>query len=88
MALLQVFAVRDSATGSFGSPMFLVSDGHAMRVFGDEVNRVADDNMLARHPGDFELYKLTTFDTSSGRFAPVDDPAVLFVRAKDLIIKE
>jgi hypothetical protein len=65
---LKVFAVRDRATVQFGTPMFLVSDGQAIRSFGDEVNRKSADNNLNAHPEDFDLYKLGSYDTETGLF--------------------
>jgi len=85
--ILHVYGIKDRATNSFSAPMFMVSPGQAMRVFGDEFNRRADDNIYNKHPEDYDVYDLGIFSTDSGRFSPVDD-VVLFVRASDLIIKE
>jgi len=65
---LFVFCVRDRATDQFGNPMFLVNPGQAIRSFSDEVNRNADDNMINKHPDDFDLYQLGSFDTEKGVF--------------------
>lgn len=69
-----LFAVRDSAAEAFGTPFFLNSKGVAVRSFTSECNRVAPDNLLNRHPADFKLYCLGTFDDSTGRFDLLDDP--------------
>lgn len=66
--LLQMFCVRDRATVQFGTPMFLVSPGQAIRSFTDEVNRAAADNQIFMHPDDFDLYFLGTWDTDTGLF--------------------
>lgn len=66
--ILFVFAVRDRATDQFGNPMFLVSQGQAIRSFSDEVNRREPDNQLNKHPDDYDLYLLGTFDTGTGVF--------------------
>jgi hypothetical protein len=66
--ILKIFAVRDRATDSFGNPMFLVSQGQAVRSFTDEVNRQAADNQLWAHPDDFDLYYLGDYFTDSGTF--------------------
>jgi hypothetical protein len=65
---LLMFAVRDRATDMFGTPMFLVSTGQAIRSFADEVNRAAADNQLANHAEDFDLYALGEFDTNTAEF--------------------
>lgn len=65
---LIMFCVRDRATVQFGTPMFLVSSGQAIRSFTDEVNRSAPDNQLFNHPDDFDLYTLGEWDTDTGLF--------------------
>lgn len=65
---LYVFSVRDQATDMFGTPMFLVAVGAAVRSFTDEINRVAPDNALSQHPDDYVLYELGSFDTDTGKF--------------------
>lgn len=68
---LQIFAVRDVATDQFGTPMFLVSSGQAIRSFGDEVNRSSAENQLYQHPDDFELFALGEYDTATAVFSTV-----------------
>jgi hypothetical protein len=65
---MQIFAVRDMKTEQFGNPMFLMTKGHALRSFTDEVNRKDEQNMLNKHPEDFVLYHLGDYDTESGEF--------------------
>jgi len=65
---LVIFCIRDRATDQYGNPMFLVNSGQAIRSFSDEINREAADNMLNKHPDDFDLYSLGSFDTSTGLF--------------------
>lgn len=66
---LFIFAVRDRASVQFGNPMFLISEGQAVRSFGAEVNRADKDNGLYLYPDDFDLYALGEFDTESGLFS-------------------
>jgi hypothetical protein len=63
-----IFCVRDRATDSYGSPMFLVSAGQAIRSFSDEVNRSDPQNMIFNHPDDFDLYCFGSWDASTGLF--------------------
>lgn len=63
-----VLAVRDRSAECFGQPIFAVSRGGAIRSFGDEVNRASDNNMYNKHPEDFDLFELGTFDDSTGMF--------------------
>ena len=67
--ILKVVCVRDRATDQFGTPLFMVSIGQAIRSFSDEVNRADKDNQLYRHPEDFDLFELGEFDTQKGTFA-------------------
>jgi len=68
MALLSVFAVRDSATDSFGLPIFQVSVRGAIRLFSDEVNR--QDSAMNLHPEDYELFVIGTYDQDKGILSP------------------
>lgn len=81
--ILYVCSIRDSATVAYTRPVFVVAPGQAMRSFQDECNRVAPDNDLSNHPGDFELHQLGTFDDSTGRFSTIDP--VLLMRGKDCV---
>lgn len=65
---LQMFSIRDRQVGAFMSPFFQQSEGAALRGFADEVNRAAPDNILYRHPDDFELFYLGTFNSEDGSF--------------------
>lgn len=83
---LVVVSVRDRAVDNFGTPFFVVSKGQAIRSFSDEINRKADDNMLNRHPEDYDLYELGEFDNDSGAFE-VSTPKMIAI-GKDCFIKE
>jgi hypothetical protein len=63
---LKVYAVRDIATDQYGTPMFLVTRAQAIRSFADEVNREDKENLLNRHPKDYELAELGEYDTTTG----------------------
>ena len=83
-----ILAVRDSKVGSFMRPMFVQSIGQGMRMFGDEVNRKADDNILYHHPEDFSLWHFGDFDDSEmPHFDLMPAPEVL-VKAVDLRVPD
>lgn len=65
---LLVFAVRDRAVDAFMTPMFLQAVGQAVRMFSDEVNRDAADNVMFKHPDDYDLYQLGVYDGDTGLF--------------------
>lgn len=77
-------AVRDSASGLFGQPIFVAARAQAIRSFSDEVNNPRDGNDLNKHPDDFELYALAEFDDGSGRFGSIGAPELL-IRGKDCL---
>lgn len=79
-----VVSVKDRAADVFNRPFFVPHRNVAVRDFTDEVNRVAADNQLNKHPDDFDLYLLGTFDDNTGTFSMEEQPLVL-VRAKDVI---
>lgn len=73
---LVVVSIFDLAAQSYGRPVFIPSQGLAIRSFSDEVNK-PDGGDLHNHPEDFVLYELGGFDDNTGRFNLHDDPKVL-----------
>lgn len=71
---LAVMTIRDNAINAYGQPMFFVAVGAAMRAFGDEINRVAENNNMNKHPADFELYELGIYDDQTGKFDCAQQP--------------
>lgn len=61
-----VVAVFDRALGGFNRPFYVAARGLAVRSFADEVNR--PDGDLGKHPEDYELWQLGTWDEESGEF--------------------
>lgn len=70
---LVICAVKDRQIGSFASPFFVGSRGQAIRSFSDEVNRAAEDNIMYRHPDDFELFCLGGFDSDRCKFELLEE---------------
>lgn len=67
---LYALSVRDRAADVFGSPFFSPSVGLAVRQFGDQVANPEPNNMLNKHPEDFDLYQVGLFDDQTGGFEP------------------
>lgn len=64
--VLKIFAVYDIKSELFGPPFFMNSTGEAVRAFKDLAN---DKNTtVGRHPSDFRLMQLGTFENVSGKF--------------------
>lgn len=79
----KILSVRDRAIDAFGQPFFSASVGGAIRSFSDEVNRQAENNPLAKHPDDFDLYLLGEFDDATGEFSQ-ERPSQVAI-GKDLV---
>lgn len=72
--ILTVLAIKDRAVATFMQPFFSHHIGAAKRTFSDEINRQAPDNPLAKHPEDYDLFELGTFDDQTGRFECLPQP--------------
>lgn len=64
--MAKVFGVYDQKVNAFMQPFTMESEGQALRAFSDHVNN--PESIWCRHPKDFTLYCLGTFDESSGEF--------------------
>lgn len=82
MTILHVCSVRDRAIDAFGQPFCVTAVGSAIRSFTDEVNNPKSD-LVAKHPDDFDLYLLGTFNDESAKFDLLDSPRQIAV-GKDL----
>lgn len=76
---LIILAIRDIKADCFGAPNFVVSKGSAVRGFADEINRAAENNMLYKHPDDFEMYQLGYYDDATAKFELFDRPEQIAV---------
>lgn len=72
-----VFAVYDCKAESFGQPMFVANQAVMFRLMKDEVLREGADNLVAKHPQDFSVYHLGSFEDSKGVFV-VEKPHLVF----------
>lgn len=66
--MLKIVAVRDQKTEAFGRPVFVQTEGIAIRSFDDEVNNSEANNIMNQHPEDFSLYCLGEFNEFDGSF--------------------
>lgn len=79
-----VVSVKDRAADVFNRPFIVPHRNVAVRDFTDEINRADAQNPLNKHPDDFDLYLLGTFDDSVGTFTSAEGPTIL-VRGKDVV---
>lgn len=66
---LQILAVRDRQLDGFMQPFTAQSVGAGVRAFGDMVND--DQSQPYKHPEDYELYHVGTFDPNTGELTPI-----------------
>lgn len=79
--VLIVVGIRDTAVDAFMRPWFVPSTGMAIRSFQDEVRNA--ESPMAKHPADYTLFQLGSFDEDSGKFENLDSPRQL-VRGLDV----
>lgn len=61
-----VFTCYDSKAGFHSQPFHCFSRGEAIRLFSDEANN--PNTQLGKHPEDFTLFELGTFDDETAKF--------------------
>lgn len=86
--ILEVYSVFDAQAGLFIHPLYAVTRGQAQRSFADMVQDPSAP--FAKHPGDYHLYRLGSFDDQSGRISGLADqdgaalPPDLIIRGDQL----
>ena len=64
--LYRIFSIHDSKLGAFNQPFFAPNAAVALRSFSDACQDA--NSPYARHPSDFNLFDLGTFDDSVAGF--------------------
>lgn len=70
--LLRMYVVYDSKAEIYTHPSFLPTRAVAVRQFAELVNDGKHE--FSRHPEDYSLFELGTFDDGSGLIAPTLAP--------------
>lgn len=79
--ILHAYSLYDEKAGSFSPPFFMASEGLALRAVSDLLQ---DRNTTpARHPNDFMLYQVGSFDDFTGAFDPIKPRPI--VKASSLL---
>lgn len=70
--LLQAYSILDLKTGAFNVPFFMSHEAMAVRACVD----LAQDatTTVGRHPADFTLYWIGSFDDQTGYLDPMTKP--------------
>lgn len=66
MSEVFAFSVYDDKAAVFQPPFFFPNKAVAIRNFGDALRN--PELILSKHPGDFKLFCVGTFDEATGEF--------------------
>lgn len=69
---LKIFALYDEKAITYARPFFLPHKGQAIRLFSDLATDSSQE--IGRHPEDYSLYHLGTYDDITGRFENLQVP--------------
>lgn len=75
--ILHMFTVLDTKVGAYSSPFYSRSKGEALRSFSDTVK--SPEHLFAKHPEDYVLFELGSFDDSNCKFDLLPAPVSLGV---------
>ena len=81
--IFKMFGIFDEKAKAYKPPFFLPEEGQAVRAFGDAANNKELD--VGRHPSDFSLWCLGTFDDNSGEVVVPKKPD-LVAQASQLVV--
>lgn len=76
-----IVTIKDRAIDAFLRPFFAIARGQAARIFTDEVNNQQSE--MHKHPEDYDLYFLGTWDDATAKFDQVHDAPQLILRGQD-----
>lgn len=69
---LIIVTIRDIKTDSYFTPHYVKNVGGYIRQLSDDINGQVTPNSIAetmaKHPEDFEVYRLGTWDDATGEF--------------------
>ncbi len=75
-----LYAVSDAVSGMFAAPFMAMSDDDAVRSFKCDYDRAlnqAPSSPFAMFIGDYNLYRVGSFDASTGLLETVSIPALI-----------
>lgn len=81
---LQVYAVFDKGTETYGQPIFCRARGEAVRSFGEAVND--PKSTIGKYPVDFSLWHIGEYDDAKGQLAAAHTPTVI-VNAREMVLE-
>lgn len=72
---LNIYAIYDTAAAMYNRPFFGPADGSAIRQFSDLC--VSADHELGKHPEDYSLVRLGTWDDNTAKFSLEDKETLI-----------
>lgn len=76
---MHIIVIRDIKANVYAQPQFVASIGGAIRSFGDEIQRVDANNVMNKHPEDFEMYELGWYGDGDAHFELLPEPRQIAV---------
>lgn len=73
--IYQIFTVHDQKAGAYLPPFYFTTKGQAIRAFADTCNDPA--HAFSKHPEDYTLFDLGTYDDGTAGFNPHVTPISL-----------
>lgn len=64
------YSIRDVKADVFHAPFFMPTDGAAVRAFADVANDTG--TQIGRHPADFTLFHIGSFDDATGYLESIE----------------
>ena len=84
--ILKVFSVFDSKAEAYMQPFFMATRGQAIRAFSDTCSDKS--TQFSRHPGDFTLFEIGSYDDSTGVMSSYEAKISLGVATEFLTSKD
>lgn len=81
--LINAYTIFDVKAEIHHKPFFFIADGEAARAFSDLANDATTS--VGRHPADYTLYRIGTFDDASGLL--MADQRVHIAHATSLLVR-
>lgn len=72
-----IFTTFDRASGAYSPPFIAPAAGVAVRSFRDAILDVDSKTDLSRHPDDFDLFEIGTFNSSTCKLVPYEEPQLI-----------
>lgn len=72
--ITQIVCTRDIKVGAYAQPVSVATILIAIRSFQDAANDAKKDSDISRHPTDFDLYHLGSYNDETAEFNLFDKP--------------